>query len=151
MYEKLLKQLTVGCRCMIGAVLLLGGIVWQILSGKTLDMYAFYIMAAAMLCFVNVITEKMMKAKVDPVLYLLINMLLLIIGFVISESEMVDGTMMYTIWGVCVILDWVANAILLRCEGIAKRVVVGLIATLLNILLIGAVFIIPVLITVFNS
>ena len=51
MYEKFVKWLTPGINLLFGIVLLLIGIIWQVLSNKPLDMYAFYIMAAAMICF----------------------------------------------------------------------------------------------------
>lgn len=149
MYEKLVKRLTVPVRMMIGGVLLLSGIVWQVLSGKILDMYAFYIMAAAVLCFTQVIVSKLSKGTIDPVKYILFNMLVLIAGFALMESDKVRGVVLYTMWGVCLLADWVINAVLLDCEGAAKRGVMGFAAMVMNLLLIGAVFMIPVLAAVF--
>lgn len=149
MYEKLVKRLTVPVRMMIGGVLLLSGIVWQVLSGKILDMYAFYIMAAAVLCFTQVIVSKLSKGTIDPVKYILFNMLVLIAGFALMESDKVRGVVLYTMWGVCLLADWVINAVLLDCEGAAKRGVMGFAAMVMNLLLIGAVFMIPVLVAVF--
>lgn len=150
MYEKLVERLTVPVRMMLGGILLLSGIVWQVLSGKILDMYAFYMMAAAMLCFTHVIISKLSKGSFDPVKYILFNMLVLIVGFAITESDKLDGVVLYTLWLGCLLADWVINAVLLDCEGAAKRGVMGFAAMFLNILLIGAVFMIPVLAAAFQ-
>lgn len=149
MYEKFMSHLTAGYRLMIGAVLLLAGIIWQLVSDKQLDMYAFYIMAAAMLCFVNVIISKMSKSEPDFILFLVLNMAVLIIGFALTESENIDGMVMYGIWGICVLADWILNAVLITCTGAVKRTVMGFIAAVLNVLLISVVFIVPILIAVF--
>lgn len=150
MYGKLVKRLTVPVRMMTGGVLLLAGIVWQLLSGKILDMYAFYIMAAAVLCFTQVIVSKLSKGTFDPVKYILLNMLVLIAGFALTESDRTEGTVLYTLWGVCLAADWIVNALLLDCEGAAKRGVMGFTAMILNLVLIGMVFMVPVLIAAFG-
>lgn len=150
MYEKLVKQLTMPVRMMTGGVLLLAGIVWQVLSGKILDMYAFYIMAAAVLCFTQVIVSKLSKGTMDPVKYILLNMLVLIAGFALTESDATEGVMLYTLWGLCLVADWIINALLIDCEGVAKRGVMGFAAMILNLLLIGMVFMIPVMIAAFG-
>lgn len=149
MYEKFMSHLTAGYRLMIGAVLLLAGIIWQLVSDKQLDMYAFYIMAAAMLCFVNVIISKMSKSEPDFILFLVLNMAVLIVGFAMTESENIDGMVMYGIWGICVLADWILNAVLITCTGVVKRTVMGFITAVLNVLLISVVFIVPILIAVF--
>lgn len=149
MYEKFVERLTVPVRMMIGGVLLLSGIVWQVVSGKILDMYAFYIMAAAMLCFTQVIISKLSKGTIDPVKYILFNMLVLIAGFALTESDKLDGMALYTLWAGCLLADWAVNAVLLDCEGAAKRGVMGFAAMILNLLLIGAVFMVPVLAAAF--
>ncbi len=150
MYEKLVKRLTMPVRMMTGGVLLLAGIAWQLLSGKILDMYAFYIMAAAALCFTQAIVSKLSKGTMDPVKYILLNMLVLIAGFALTESDATEGVMLYTLWAACLAADWIVNALLLDCEGAAKRGVMGFAAMILNLLLIGAVFMIPVLIAAFH-
>lgn len=149
MYEKFMSHLTAGYRLMIGAVLLLAGIIWQLVSDKQLDMYAFYIMAAAMLCFVNVIISKMSKSEPDFILFLVLNMAVLIVGFAMTESENIDGMVMYGIWGICVLADWILNAVLITCTSAVKRTVMGFITAVLNVLLISVVFIVPILIAVF--
>lgn len=75
MYEKFVKWLTPGINLMFGIVLLLIGIIWQVLSNKPLDMYAFYIMAAAMICFNWGIVLKISKATIDPASFIILNML----------------------------------------------------------------------------
>lgn len=149
MYGTFMRHLTARYRLMIGAVLLLAGIIWQLISDKQLDMYAFYIMAAAMLCFVNVIISKISNSEVDFILYLILNMALLIVGFALTESENIDGMVMYGIWGICMVVDWILNAVLISCSGIVKRIVMGFLSALFNVILISAVFIIPILIAVF--
>lgn len=150
MYEKLVKRLTMPVQMMTGGVLLLAGIVWQILSGKILDMYAFYIMAAAVLCFTQVIVSKLSKGTMDPVKYILLNMFVLIAGFALTESDRMEGMVLYTLWGLCLVADWIINALLINCEGAAKRAVMGFAAMILNLLLIGMVFMIPVIIAAFG-
>lgn len=150
MYEKLVKRLTMPVQMMTGGVLLLAGIVWQILSGKILDMYAFYIMAAAVLCFTQVIVSKLSKGTMDPVKYILLNMFVLIAGFALTESDRMEGMVLYTLWGLCLVADWIINALLINCEGAAKRAVMGFAAMILNLLLIGVVFMIPVLMAAFG-
>ena len=77
MYNKILEHLTTGCRALIAAVLLIAGIIWQAAAGKLLDQTAFYLMAAAMLCFATVIFT---KCKPDMIQYVIGNMIVLIIG-----------------------------------------------------------------------
>lgn len=151
MVDKWMRQLTPGIRAMIGAVLFLAGLIWQFVSRKTLDMYAFYIMSAAILCITNIMAEKMSKGACNLIPYVLLNMAVMITGFSLSASEAVEGMVMYGVWGICVLADWVVNAGLLRCDGIAKRVLIGFLTTLLNVLFIGIVFMIPVLIAAFGN
>lgn len=150
MYEKIMKQLTPMYRAMIGVVALLVGIPWQIASEKTLDMGAFFIMAAAMLCFVNAFIYKVMECETDIILYLVLNMALLIVWFSLTVSEEITtGVVMYTVWGLCVVAVWIVNTVLISCEDIFKRIVMGFLTTLFNVILIAVVFVVPVLITVF--
>lgn len=148
MYEKLQKALTPTSRLLTGLVLFLVGLIWQIASDKTLDMYAFYFMSAAVLCVMNVLVCKMTKSDTDFILYLVLNMAVVIIGISLTASDSVSGTMMYGTWAICVAVDWIVNAVLIKCE-ILKRIVMGFVVTILNILAIGIVFIIPILISVF--
>lgn len=151
MYEKFVKWLTPGMNLMFGIVLLLVGIIWQALSNKPLDMYAFYIMAAAIICFNRVILLKISKATIDPAAFIILNMLIVILGVVFTESDWTEGMVMYAVWGICILVDWVMNAILLRCDGVAKRIVIGFVSVLINILLIGMAFFVPVLIAAFGG
>lgn len=150
MYEKILKQMTPGVCMMTGGVLFLAGIVWQLCSRKTLDMYAFYMMAAAILCFTNVILSKITKETVDPVRYLLLNLVVMIAGFALMGSGSAEGVMRYGIVAGCFLAGWAGNALLIKCDGVAKRIVMGLAAMILNIILIGIVFMVPVLMAAFH-
>lgn len=145
MYEKIIKNLTTGVRLMTGVILLLTGLVWQILSGKTLDRYAFYIMAAAILFFVQIIVEKMAGESVDPVQFILFNLVVLIAGFAVTGAGWFEGMTLYGFWGLCLVGDWILNISLIPCEGMAKRGVLGFVTVVLNVVLVGAVFMIPVL------
>lgn len=149
MYEKMEKLLTPPVRLGVALVLFLAGVIWQIASGKTLDMYAFYIMSAAMLCVVNVLICKISKSETNFILYLVINLAVLIVGFALTESENITGVVLYGAWGICGAVDWVINAVLVRCEDILKRIVMGFVASVLNILFIAVVFIVPILLAVF--
>lgn len=149
-YEKLMEKLTPKYRLLIGAVLLVVGVIRQAVSGKPLDMYAFYLMAAAMICLVQVLIAKASKSNIDFILYLLINLLILIVGFIISESESVTGVVMYTTWAFCVVADWIANIFLTKCDDIIKRIVMGFVAALLNVIFIAIVFIVPILMAAFK-
>lgn len=150
MYEKIVKQMTPGVRMMTGGVLFLAGIVWQLCSRKTLDMYAFYMMAAAILCFTNVILSKITKEMVDPVRYLLLNLVVMIAGFAFMGSDAVEGVMRYGIVASCFLAGWAGNAALIKCDGVAKRIAMGMIAMVLNVVLIGVVFMVPVLLAAFH-
>lgn len=145
MYEKMIKNLTTGVRLMTGVVLLLAGLVWQVLSGKTLDRYAFYIMAAAILFFLQVIVERMAGEPVDPVQFILFNLVVLIAGFAVTGAGWFEGMTLYGFWGLCFVGDWILNISLIPCEGMAKRGVLGFVTVVLNVVLVGAVFMIPVL------
>lgn len=152
MAEKFAKQFTPGIRAMVGGVLFLAGLIWQFASNKTLDMYAFYMMSAGILCFTNVLAEKMSKGTSSPIPFLLLNMAVMITGFSLSASTAVEGVVMYGIWGICVIVDWVVNAVLLNDDNdsMGRRIAFGFVTTLLNVILIGIVFMIPVLIAAFR-
>lgn len=144
MYEKLMNQFTPVLRLMTGAVLFLVGIIRQIASGSPLDMYAFYIMAAAMLCFCNVIMCKISRSDADIILYVILNMAVLIVGFALVAGK--DITMGITIAVICVIAAWILDAALFSCEGILKRIVTGFVAVVFSVILIALVFIVPILI-----
>jgi len=145
MYEKIEKMTTPGFRLLTALVLFVAGIIWQIASGKVLDMYAFYIMSAAMLSLASVILAKLSRAGNNFILYIILNMVVLIAGVALTGSDGFTGVVLYSMWGVCVIIEWVINAVLLQCEDILKRVVMGFVAAVVNILLIAIVFMIPVL------
>lgn len=142
MYNKILEHLTTGCRALIAAVLLIAGIIWQAAAGKLLDQTAFYLMAAAMLCFATVIFT---KCKPDMIRYVIGNMILLIIGFLLGESDTIDGTVLYTLWIVCLLADWGLNIYLLKLESIGKRIGLGALAMIVNVLLIAVVYLVPIL------
>ena len=59
MYEKIEKMMTTGFRLMTALVLFVAGFIWQSVSGKVLDMYAFYMMSAAVLSLASVILSKL--------------------------------------------------------------------------------------------
>ncbi len=149
MYEKFMKQWTAKYRLLTGLVLFLIGLIIQLISDKPLDMYAFYMMSAAVLCVANVLIQKMAKADVDFVPYLALNMIVLIVGFALVGSDGIRGTVMYTVIAICVGVDWVLNTILLQCDDILKRIVMGFVDMLINVILIAIVFMVPVLITAF--
>ena len=143
MYNKIREHLTTGCRALIAAVLLIAGIIWQAAAGKLLDQTAFYLMAAAMLCFATVIFT---KCKPDMIQYVIGNMIVLIIGFLLGESDTIDGTVLYTLWIVCLLADWGLNIYLLKLESIGKRIGLGALAMIVNVLLIAVVYLVPILV-----
>lgn len=147
--EKIKEKMTPGVCMLAGGVLMLAGIVWQLCSQKALDMYAFYLMSAAVFCFTSVIVPKLAKAPVNPMLYVVGHLVLLIIGFAVTGSDQLTGTALFGFWAVCLIAVWILNALLLPCEGAAKRIVMGFVLMILNVILIGVVFMIPVLIAAF--
>lgn len=148
-YERFMKQWNAKCRLLTGLVLLLGGLIVQLLSDKTLDMYAFYLMSAAMLCVTNVWIRKMAKVDADFILHVVLNLVILIVGFILAESEAISGTVMYTAFVICLVADWVVNAILLPCDDLLKRIVMGFLDMVINVFCVAIVFIVPVLIKVF--
>ncbi len=149
MYEKIEEMLTPACRLMIALVLFLAGLIWQIASGKTLDMYAFYIMSAAMLCVITVMITRFFRLETDFILYLVLNLAVLIIGFALTEMDSITGIRLYSVWGICIAVDWGINAVLLRCEDILKRIVMGFVVSVLNLILIAIIFMVPILLAVF--
>ncbi len=148
MLEKIKKMSTPGFRLLTALVLLMAGLIWQIASGKVLDMYAFYIMSAAMLSLASVILAKLSRTDNHFILYVLLNIVVLITGVALTGSGGFTGVVLYSIWGICVIADWVINAVLLSCEDILKRVVMGFVAAVVNIMLVAIVFMIPILLQV---
>lgn len=148
MLEKIKKMSTPGFRLLTALVLLMAGLIWQIASGKVLDMYAFYIMSAAMLSLASVILAKLSRTDNHFILYVLLNIVVLITGVALTGSGGFTGVVLYSIWGICVIADWVINTVLLSCEDILKRVVMGFVAAVVNIMLVAIVFMIPILLQV---
>lgn len=150
MYERFMKQWNAKYRLLTGLVLFLVGLIIQMISKKTLDMYAFYMMAAAVLCVANVLIQKMAKAEADFIRYLLLNMLVVIIGFALVGADLISGVVMYTVLAICVVVDWIINTILLKCDDLLKRIVMGFVAMLLNVVFMAIVFMVPVLFAAFN-
>lgn len=148
MYEKIEKMMTTGFRLLTALVLFVAGFIWQTASGKILDMYAFYIMSAAMLSLASVILAKFCAAGNHFIPYVIFNMVVLIAGVVLTGFGGFTGAVLYSIWGICVVAEWVINAILLQCEDILKRIVMGFAAAVVNIILVAVVFMIPVLLQV---
>lgn len=148
MYEKIERMTTPGFRLLTALVLFIAGLIWQIVSGKVLDMYAFYIMSAAMLSLASVILAKLSHAGNHFILYVLLNIVVLIAGVALTGSGGFAGVVLYSIWGICVIAEWIVNAVLLQCEDILKRVVMGFVAAVVNIILVAIVFMIPILLQV---
>ncbi len=148
MYEKTQKMATPGFRLLTALVLLVVGLIWQITSGKVLDMYAFYIMSAAMFSLASVILAKLSRTDNHFILYVIFNMVVLIVGVALTGSGGFSGVVLYSIWGICVIAEWVVNAVLLPCEDILKRVVMGVVAAAVNLILVAIVFMIPILLQV---
>ncbi len=149
MYDKLLKNMTPKIRLMVALVLFLVGIMFQILSDKALDQQAFYLMAAAVLCVASVILEKASKSEHDFFLFMILNMAVLIVGFALAGEDGMTTTVRYASIAICVLLDWVFHAFLIRCDSVFRRIVLGLAATVMNVVLVGIVFMIPVLLAAF--
>ena len=143
MYEKIEKMMTTGFRLLTALVLFVAGFIWQTASGKILDMYAFYMLSLA-----SVILAKLCAAGNHFIPYVIFNMVVLIAGVVLTGSGGFTGIVLYSIWGICGIVEWVINAILLQCEDILKRIVMGFVAAVMNIILVAVVFMIPVLLQV---
>lgn len=148
-YERFMKQWNAKYRLLTGLVLFLTGMIVQLLSDKTLDMYAFYLMAAAVLCVSNVLIRKISRGDADFILHVILNLIILIVGFLLAQSEYISGTVMYTAFVICLVADWIANAILLQCDDILKRIVMGFLDMVINAVFIAVVFMVPVLIKVF--
>lgn len=149
MYEKIEKMLTPVCRLMIALVLFLVGLIWQISSGKTIEQYAFYIMCAAALCVAHVIICKLSRSEADFILYVVLNLAVLILGFALTEIESITGVVRYSVWGICGAVDWIINAALLRCDNIFKRIVMGFASTILNLIFFAIIFLVPILLSIF--
>lgn len=143
--EKIEKMMTTGSRLLTALVLFVAGVIWQTVTGKVLDMYAFYIMSAAVLSLVSVIMAKISRSGIPFVPYIILNMVVLILVVALTGSGRFTGVVIYSIWGICGIAEWVINAVLLQCEDILKRVVIGFAAAVVNVILIAIVFMIPVL------
>lgn len=147
--EKIKEKMTPGVCMLTGGVLMLAGIIWQLCSQKALDMYAFYMMAAAVFCLTSVIVPKLAKVPVNPMLYVVGPLVLLLRGFAVTGSDQLTGTALFGFWAVCLIAAWIMNVFFLPCEGAAKRIMMGFVSIILNVILIGVVFMIPVLIAAF--
>lgn len=147
--EKIKEKMTPGICMLTGGVLMIAGIVWQLCSQKALDMYAFYMMAAAVFCLTSVIVPKLAKVPVNPMSYIVGHLVILIIGFAVTGSDQLTGMALFGFWAVCLIAAWIMNAFFLPCEGAAKRIMMGFVSMFLNVILIGIVFMIPVLIAAF--
>ncbi|MGN1205663.1 MAG: hypothetical protein ACI4SQ_01605, partial [Eubacterium sp.] len=63
----------------------------------------------------------------------------------LGESEIITGTVMYTLWIVCLLADWGLNVYLLKVEKIGKRIGLGALAMIVNVLLIAIVYLVPIL------
>ena len=148
MYEKIERMTTPGFRLLTALVLFIVGLIWQIASGKVLDMYAFYIMSAAMLSLASVILAKLSRAGNHFIFYVILNIVVLVAGVALTSFGGFTGVVLYSVWGICVIAEWIVNAVLLQCEDILKRVVMGFVAAVVNLILVAIVFMIPVLLQV---
>ena len=78
--------------------------------------------------------------------YVIGNMIVLIMGFLLGESDTIDGTVLYTLWIVCLLADWGVNIYLLKLENIGKRIGLGALAMIVNVLLIAVVYLVPILV-----
>ena len=105
MYEKIEKMTTPGFRLLTALVLFIAGLIWQIASGKVLDMYAFYIMSAAMLSLASVILAKLSRAGNHFILYVILNIVVLISGVALTSFGGFTGVVLYSIWGI-----WIGRA-----------------------------------------
>ena len=148
MYEKIERMTTPGFRLLTALVLFIVGLIWQIASGKVLDMYAFYMMSAAMLSLASVILAKLSRAGNHFILYVILNIVVLVAGVALTSFGGFTGVVLSSIWGICVIAEWILNAVLLQCEDILKRIVMGFVAAVVNLILVAIVFMIPILLQV---
>ncbi len=146
MYEKFMRQWNNKYRLLTALVLVIGGVIFQILSQKPLDMFAFYLWAAAVYCVMNVLMQKMTKTSVDFVLYVVLNMVILIVGFALTSAGVLTGVVLYTAWIICVVIEWIVNAILIPCDDILKRIVMGFVSVILSLIFVAIVYIVPVLV-----
>lgn len=149
MYEQLLERLTPKIRIWTGIVLLVAAFIRQQFSEKALDMYAYYIGLAAVLCFAHILVCRIAKAEADVILFVVLNLAVVITGFALSGSEYITGAVRYGMWGICAAADWVINAVLIQCKDVLKKIVMGFVITLITIFLAAILFVGPVLIYAF--
>ena len=53
---------------------------------------------------------------------------------------------LYTLWIACLLADWGLNIYLLKLESIGKRIGLGALAMIVNVLLIAVVYLVPILV-----
>ncbi len=149
MYENFLEKVTPKIRLIIAGALMLVGVVYQKLSPKTLDMYAFYIMAAAILMAVSVIICKISSGKMDPFFYTVLNLIVLVFEFNITAWDRWEGIVLYSIWILGVVASFIIGAVVLENVEILKRILMGLLSAVLNVVGLAVCYFVPVILQVF--
>ncbi len=138
-----------GTKWGVAGVCMVSGLLKMILSRRMLDQLGYYFLAMGLLILISLLIEKISGGTMNYIWFTLITMFLFIVGVELSESGWFDGTIKYTIWGIFLVVDWIVNSVLLQHDEILKKIFMGLITTLLNVVILGVAFFIPVLIHAF--
>lgn len=143
-----------GKKMIVGALLLLAGMIAQSFSTKTLAQIPFLLMAMGLICFVNALVSKMSGCNINLFLFLAIQLVALEAGLVLTSYQIpgstqeLDSMTVAFIWIACIVIAWILQIFVMRKAGVTKGIALAAFAMFLSVVAALAAFVVPIILSV---
>lgn len=148
------RILTNGKKMIVGALLLLAGMIAQSFSTKTLAQIPFLFMAMGLMCFVNALISKISGCNINLFLFLAIQLAAVEAGIVLTSYQIpgstqeLDSMTVALIWLACIAAAWILQIFVIRRSGAKKGVALAALAMFLSVVAALAAFVVPILLSI---
>lgn len=148
------RILTNGKKMIVGALLLLAGMIAQSFSTKTLAQIPFLFMALGLMCFVNALISKISGCNINLFLFLAIQLAAVEAGLVLTSYQIpgstqeLDSMTVALIWLACIAAAWILQIFVIRRSGAKKGAALAALAMFLSVVAALAAFVVPILLSI---
>lgn len=143
-----------GKKMIVGALLLVGGMMAQSFSSKTLAQIPFLFMAMGLMCFVNALLSKISGKNINLFLCLAVQLAALELGLAMTSyhlpgtAEEPDTMTISLIWVSLILAVWFLLGFILRRAGVSRFMALAALMVFLSALAALAAFIVPIFLSV---
>ena len=143
-----------GKKMIVGALLLLFGMIVQSFPAKTLAQIPFLCMAMGLMCFVNALVSRITRQNINLFLFLAVQLAALEFGLSLTvyqlpgTGEELDASVISVIWIVCILAAWQLLGLVFRRNGVSRWMAFAALAMFLCALAALVAFVVPIVLSV---